>query len=434
MALDIDKIRHDFPILRQRINGHELVYFDNAATTQKPQVMLDELVRYYSTLNSNIHRGVHTLSQRATAAYEETRHVIARIYGCKEEEVIFTKNDTESLNLLSYSLESTLDLIDKNIVITDAEHHSNIVPWQLLCERQRKIQNKVDLRYTKFDENGFIDLQDLKTKIDRKTAILSFTWASNMFGVINDASSIISAAKEINPDIKIIIDAAQFVPHSTFNFAKLDIDFITFSAHKLCGPTGVGVLIGKEDLLKEMPPFLGGGDMIRDVGKEVTTFADLPYRFEAGTPNIADVVAFKSSLEYLDSIGFENIYEYEQELASYLLQELQKLGFIEIYGPQFSLEQEAGSGNLVEFQSIVPHFSSKFALVSFNVKGVHAHDVGTILDEDGIAVRTGHHCTQLIMKELHIPASVRASLYIYNTKAEIDIMIQSLKKVQSIFN
>jgi cysteine desulfurase/selenocysteine lyase len=405
MTFDPIKIRRDFPILDEQINGNPLIYFDNAATTQKPQIMIDELINYYSKINSNIHRGVHTLSQRATAAYEETRTFIANLYNCETTEIIFTKNDTESLNLLSHSLGSKVLTKGSNIVITDLEHHSNIVPWQEL---------EIELRYVEFDENGFINLEDLRTKIDKNTKILSFAWASNTFGVVNNAEEIIKIAKKINPEIKIIIDAAQSVPHLQFNFKKLDADFITFSAHKLCGPTGVGVLIGKAALLNEMQPFLTGGDMIKEVNWEQSTWNDLPYKFEAGTPNIADVIAFRSSLEYLDVIGFENIYKYEQELVGYLLKKLNELAFVEIYGPK----------------DLIPE---KIALVSFNIKGVHAHDVGTILDDNGIAVRTGHHCTQLIMRKLNIQASVRASLYIYNTKAEIDKFIETLKIVHQIF-
>lgn len=421
MRLNIDKIRSDFPILREKVNGNPLIYFDNAATTQKPQVMIDELVRYYSSFNANIHRGVHTLSQRATAAYEETRHFIAQLYHCREDEVIFTKSDTEALNLLAYSLSHGISQ-EENIVITESEHHSNIVPWQLVLGKANgaEVTTSEQIRFVEFDENGFIDIEDLKSKIDSNTKILSCTWASNSFGAVNDIKEIIQVARSKNPNMKIIVDAAQYLPHNTFNFKELDADFITFSAHKLCGPTGLGVLIGKYNLLESMPPFLGGGDMIREVTTTRTTFADVPYKFEAGTPNIADVIAFGKSLEYLDTIGWNFIYEYEQELAHYLLEKLQSLEFVEIYGLKATSDNEL--------------LKRKLALVSFNVKGVHAHDVGTILDDAGIAVRTGHHCTQPIMQKLAIPASVRASLYIYNTKVEIDLLVENLKKVYNVFN
>ncbi len=409
MVFDVKKIRRDFPILDQNINGKPLVYFDNAATTQKPLVMIEALTDYYTRINSNIHRGVHTLSQRATSAYEETRVFIAALYRCKTTEVIFTKSDTESLNLVINSLGNLILDDESNIVISETEHHSNIVPWQMLS---KKIG--FEIRYLEFNEDGFIRMEKLAEKIDKNTKILSLIWASNTFGVINRVKKIIETARILNPEIKIILDGAQAVPHNRFDFGKLGADFITFSAHKLCGPTGVGVLIGKESLLNEMPPFLGGGEMIKEVSKYETQYNDLPYKFEAGTPNIADVIAFKASLEYLDNIGFENIYKQEQELVDYLLNELAKLEFIEVYGPKKLIHE-------------------KIALVTFNIKGVHAHDAGTLLDEDGITVRTGHHCTQLVMKKLGIAASIRASLYFYNTKAEIDVMIISLKRIYEIF-
>lgn len=407
MAIDLTKIRDDFPILSIKINGKNLVYFDNAATTQKPKVMIKKLVEYYSKTNANIHRGVHLLSQKATQEYEGVRNLIAKLYSAKKNEVIFTKSDTESINLLAYSLTHKKDLSGKNIVITETEHHSNIVPWQI---------NKkgAEIRYVNFTKNGFLDLDDLKTKIDSKTEIFSFTWASNTFGVINDAEEIVKIARSKSPKTVIIIDAAQFVSHFKFNFKKLDADFVTFSAHKVFGPTGVGVLIGKREILEAMPPFLGGGDMIKEVDFVSTKYNDLPYKFEAGTPNIADVIAFGASLRYLENIGWENIKTYEKELARYLIESLNSLDFVEVYGQKFYDER-------------------KLPLVSFNVKSVHPHDIGTILDENGIAVRTGHHCTQLIMKKLAVPASVRVSLAFYNTKEEIDYFIECLKKARKIF-
>lgn len=421
--LDIEKIRKDFPILHQTINGKQLIYLDNAATTQKPQIMIDELVHYYTKINANIHRGVHTLSMRATAAYDDTRDFVASLYGCASNQVIFTKSDTESLNLLAYTLGEKLLEADSNIVISESEHHSNIVPWQMMLNKkaggyeynQVKVRNEDALRYVRTNESGFIDIKDIQTKVDKNTKIFSFVWGSNFYGVINDAREIIKAVRLINPQTIIIIDAAQAVPHQKFNFQQLDADFITFSAHKLSGPTGVGILIGKEILLESIPPFLGGGDMIREVGGTCTTFADLPLKFEAGTPNIADVIAFKKSLEYLDIIGFDNILEHEKELAGYLLQKLNQLEFIEIYGPK----------------TVIP---DKIGIVSFNIKGVHPHDAGTMLDEEGIAVRTGHHCTQLIIKKLGISASIRASLYLYNTKEEVDTFVEVLKKIYSVYN
>lgn len=412
MALDIRKIRSDFPILLQKINGHDLIYFDNAATSQKPKVVINAITEFYTKFNANVHRGVHTLSQIATEQYENTRKLIAKTYNAKDSEIIFTKNDTESLNLIISTLGKEILTDSKfNIVITEAEHHSNIVPWQLIRENVN-----FEIRYLEFEENGILHCETLERYIDKNTKFFSFTWASNTFGLVYDAQKLIKKARNINPEIIVIVDAAQFVPHDIFDFEKLDADFVTFSAHKMCGPTGVGILIGKENLLKGMKPFLGGGEMIREVSKHYSTFNDLPYKFEAGTPNIADVIAFKASIEYLLRLGFENIKKYENELAQHLLKKMNELSFIEIYG------------NIESNDSVI-----KLPLVSFNVKGIHAHDIGTLLDNEGIAVRTGHHCTQLIMKKLKIPASVRASLYFYNTKEEIDIFIESLKKAKKVF-
>ncbi|BDQ05039.1 MAG: cysteine desulfurase [Candidatus Dojkabacteria bacterium] len=412
MAFDIETIRKQFPILNTSVNGRQLIYFDNAATTQKPKVMIDTLVDFYSNYNANIHRGIHSLANKATEAYEKTRQLIAQIYKVKPQQIIFTKNDTESINLIIQSLgKQILKNKKSNIVITEVEHHSNIVPWHLL-----RHEIDFEIRYLEFDENGILETDSLSRVIDRDTQFLSFTWASNTFGLIYDAKKIIRIARQLNPNIIVLVDAAQYVPHSIFDFQEIDADFITFSAHKMCGPTGVGILIGKKNLLEQMQPFLGGGDMIKEVSKYRTTFNDLPYKFEAGTPNIADVIAFGASLRYLLEIGFENIQAYEQELAQYLIDKIQELDFVDIYGTTHDTSRVI-----------------KLPILSFNVRGVHAHDVGHLLDEDGIAVRAGHHCTQLIMQKLRIPATVRASLYFYNTKSEIDAFIHSLKKIYDIF-
>lgn len=489
MSLDIAKIREDFPILSQKVNGKDLVYFDNAATSQKPKTMIEKLVEYYEKYNSNIHRGVHTLSQKATEEYENVRKLIAKLYGCDAEEVIFTKSDTESLNLLAYSLGRKVleENPNANILITDAEHHSNIVPWQALRSSAQSVRSlgeggqnpnstmrqfnnasipnggtnfpkgnsylhqQVDkltskqannkLRFVQFSEEGLFDLNSLKDLIDENTEIFSFTWASNTFGIVYPLKEIVAETRRLNPKIKIIVDAAQYVPHAKFDFRNLDIDFITFSAHKVFGPTGIGVLIGKKDLLEEMPPFLRGGDMIKEVDWLETTYNDLPYKFEAGTPNIADVIAFGASLNYLEEIGWKEIQEQEEKLAKYLLEKLSELDFVEIYGPivipaKAGIQGETKNSiveNWIPSQAGNDTAYYKLPLITFNLKGIHAHDVGTILDEEGIAVRTGHHCTQLIMKRLKIPASVRASLAFYNTKEEIDKLIFALKKVKDIF-
>lgn len=414
MSLNIDKIRADFPILSQKVNDHNLIYFDNAATTQKPKVMIDELTHYYTEINSNIHRGVHTLSQKATEAFDSTRQLIAQTYGVDFRQVIFTKNDTEAINIIAWGLRNLIK--DGNVVVTESEHHSNIVPWQIsldsLATNSDLVKVGTDrLRFAEINSQGFIDLDSLQSKIDSNTKVLSFAWASNTFGVENNIQEIVKIARLINPGIIIVVDAAQIVGHQLFDFSKLDIDFVTFSAHKMYGPTGVGVLIGRSDILEKMPPLFGGGDMIKEVDYEETSFNEIPYKFEAGTPNIADVIAFKKSLEYLLDLGFDNIRVYESELAHYLLEKLSELNFIELYGAK----------------------SKEIPLALFNVKNVHAHDVGTILDQEGIAVRSGHHCSQIVMKKLNIPASVRVSLSFYNTKEEVDRLIEGLKKVLEVF-
>lgn len=424
MNIDIKKIRRDFPALNQEINNHKIIYFDNAATTLKPSKMINSLKIFYETYNSNVNRGVHTLSQRSTEAFESTRSKIANLFNCDHEEVIFTKNDTESLNIITNGVTQLLrGENDYNILLTAQEHHSNIVPWQIALGQYAYTETndsmvtnqESKIHYLDFNSDGYINLDDIKSKINKDTKVLSFTWASNFFGTVNPAAEIIKTARSINPNIIIIIDAAQSVPHIRFDFQKLDADFVTFSAHKLCGPTGVGVLIGKKELLYKIPPLLGGGDMIRDVNYIKTTFADLPNKFEAGTPNIADVIAFKESLEYIEELGVEKIKKYEEELTTHLLQNISNLPFVKIYGsPKPS--------------------ASRLPLVSFNIEDIHAHDTGTLLDENGIAVRTGHHCTQLIIKKLGIPASVRASLYFYNTEEEIEKFIQALKEIQKTFN
>lgn len=412
MALDIDKIRSDFPILSQSINGKPLIYFDNAATTQKPREMIQALVEYYEKYNSNIHRGVHCLSQRATAAYENVREHIGQIYGAYNREVVFTKSDTEAINLLAHSLGSKI--LDKtlNIVLSQTEHHSNIVPWQLSIGEDSESR----LRFLNFTEEGGVDIEDLRQKIDKDTAILSLNWASNTFGYINPVEEIIRIARSINPKIYIIIDAAQFAAHRKFHFHKLGADFITFSSHKVFGPTGVGVLLGKEGMLEEMPPFLGGGDMIREVSFYQSTYNEIPYKFEAGTPNIADVIAFGATLDYLDALDFSEIEKYEKNLTKRLYDALAALDFITIY------------------PSLPKNYDNHLPLVSFNVNGVHAHDTGSILDSEGIAVRAGHHCAQLVMQKLNLPATTRASLAFYNTEDEIDKFIKALYRVRETFD
>lgn len=466
----LNNCRQDFPILEQNINGQKLVYFDNAATTQKPQVFIEKLVEYYSKYNANVNRGVHHLSQKATELYEDTREYIANTYNCKKEEVIFTKNDTESLNIIANGLSKLWqvekkngktnilrstnpqdvedDLENINIVLTDLEHHSSIIPWQAalgqLTGRDVSI-NQNQVRYLPFNDIGEIDIEHLDKYIDSHTTVLSVNWTSNTFGLINNLQEIVFKSRQINPNLIIIVDCAQTVPHMQINFGNLSkefqVDFITFSAHKLCGSTGVGVLIGRKELLEQMPPLQYGGDMIKEVDFYKTSFNDLPYKLEAGTPNIAGVVAFKSSLEYLNSLGFNNILRYEQDLASYMLDELQKLDFVTIYGykdlKNYSSNTMQNPPNTVNSKSDIEQslnkIKQKIALISFNIEGVHPHDAGTIFDEYGIAVRTGHHCTQLVMRKLQIPATIRASLYIYNTQEEIDKFVDAVIEIYNVF-
>ncbi|MCX8034825.1 MAG: SufS family cysteine desulfurase [Candidatus Dojkabacteria bacterium] len=405
---NVSDIRKQFPILKRKINGKNLIYFDNAATTQKPRVMIDALVEYYENYNANIHRGVHTLSQEATEKYENVRNTIKNFLHVSEEyEIIFTKNDTESINIVAYGC---IELIteESNIVLTDLEHHSNIVPWQIL----RKYR-KFETRYAKFTNEGYIDIDDLVDKVDQNTKIVSISYVSNTFGSINDVETIIRKIRQKNPDAIIIVDGAQACGHFDVNITQINTDFFTFSAHKCLGPTGVGILIGKKTLLQEMTPLMGGGDMIKTVTRENTTYADIPYKFEAGTPNIADVIAFDASIKFIQSIGVENIKVYEEELTKYMLEKLLDINFLTLYGSK--------------------SHKKRLPIFSFNIEGVHSHDVGTILDDFGIAIRTGHNCTQIIMNELKVNSVARASLCFYNTMEEIDIFINALKEIKKIF-
>ncbi len=405
---DVVNIRKQFPILKRKVNGKRLIYFDNAATTQKPKVMIDTLVEYYEKYNANIHRGVHTLSQEATEKYENVRNTIKNFWSASDEyEVVFTKNDTESLNLIAYGISEKLT-DDHNIILTDLEHHSNVVPWQLVQKSK-----KFGIRFCRFDEEGYIDIDDLISKIDDKTVIVSFCFVSNTFGSINDVESIIKKIRNKNPKTLIVIDGAQACGHFEINLSQINPDFFTFSAHKCLGPMGVGIIIGKKSVLEKMSPFLGGGDMIKTVTRENTTYADIPNKFEAGTPNIADVIAFDASIKFIQSVGLHNIKSYEEKLSEYMLERLLNLDNLTIYGPKRN--------------------KNRLAIFSFNINGVHSHDVGTILDNHGIAIRTGHNCTQIIMHELKVNSVARVSLCFYNTIEEIDIFINALKEIKKIF-
>lgn len=404
-SFDVFKIREDFPILKQLIHGKPLVYLDNAATTQKPKFVIDKEREYYEVLNSNIHRGVHLLSQKSTMEYEQAREKVMRFINAKYlSEVIFTKGTTDGINLIAYSFGEKFINADDEIIISHLEHHSNIVPWQLLCQRK-----EAKLKVIPINDNGEIIFEEFEKLISDKTKIISIVHASNSLGTINPIKQIINKAHQHN--IPVLIDAAQSVQHYKIDVKELDCDFLVFSGHKLYAPTGIGILYGKEKLLEELPPYQGGGDMISSVTFEKTTYNELPYKFEAGTPNISGGICLGAAIDYINSIGMKSIEEYEKELSDYA--ELQ----------------------LKEIEKLTPigTAKNKGAVFSFILDGVHPHDIGTILDFEGIAIRTGHHCTQPIMDRFKIPATARASLAFYNTKDEIDFLASSIKKVFEVF-
>ena len=402
-ALDIEKIRSDFPILQREVNGQALVYFDNAATSQTPQQVIDVIVDYYSQYNANIHRGVHSLSQEATDAYEAARQKIQRHFNAaKAHEIILTSGTTHSINIIAAGYTEILNKRDQ-LLVSAMEHHSNIVPWQILCEKTGAI-----LKVIPMTQQGTLDMQAYNSLLNIHTKLVFVNHVSNALGTVNPIEDIIAKAHEVGA--KVLIDGAQAAPHIKADMQALDIDYYVTSAHKLCGPTGAGMLYGKEDLLNSLPPYQGGGEMIAEVTFEKTTYADLPHKFEAGTPNIAGGIAFGAALDYMNGIGFEAIAAYEQELLNYGTSQLKAIEGVEIYG-----EAE-----------------EKTAVISFNVKGIHPYDIGSILDKMGIAVRTGHHCAQPIMDYYQIPGTVRASFSFYNTKEEIDQMIVALKRAMAM--
>ena len=401
--IDVNKIRADFPILSRKVNGQDLVYFDNAATSQTPNQVIEVIVDYYSRLNSNIHRGVHKLSQEATEAYEAARKTIQQHFNAAHvQEIILTAGTTESINLIASGYTSLLKTGDE-LLISALEHHSNIVPWQMLCER-----TGAQLKVIPMTERGTLDMDAFDTLLNSKTALVFVNHVSNALGTVNPIEKIISKAHAVGAEV--LIDGAQACPHIKPNVQELDADYYVTSAHKLCGPTGVGMLYGKGELLNKLPPYQGGGEMIATVTFEKTTYADLPHKFEAGTPNIAGGIAFGAALDYMNSIDFKEIAAYEDELLNHATTALKQIPGVKIYG-------EA---------------SKKTAVISFNVEGIHPYDIGSILDQMGIAVRTGHHCAQPIMDYYQIPGTVRASFSFYNTKEEIDRMVEGLKKAISM--
>lgn len=403
--IDINKIRKDFPILNRQVNGKPLVYFDNAATSQTPQQVIDVIVDYYSNYNANIHRGVHALSQEATDKYEAARHTIQKHFNAKQAyEVIFTSGTTHSINLVANGFTSILKKGDQ-LIVSALEHHSNIVPWQMLCEKTGAI-----LKVIPMTPEGELDMEAYDALLNDKTKLVFVNHISNALGTINPIKSIIDKAHKFGAAV--LIDGAQASPHIKPDVQALDVDFYVTSAHKICGPTGVGMLYGKEEWLNKMEPYQGGGEMIDQVTFEKTTYAGLPHKFEAGTPNICGGIAFGAALDYMNAIGFDNIAEYEHELLNYGTKQLQDIEGLKIYGTS----------------------KNKTSVISFNLEGIHPYDVGTLLDKMGIAVRTGHHCAQPIMDYFKIPGTVRASFAFYNTKEEIDTLVQSVKKAKMMLS
>jgi cysteine desulfurase/selenocysteine lyase len=400
---DINKIRSDFPILSRKVNGQPLVYFDNAATSQTPNQVIDVITDYYTRLNSNIHRGVHKLSQEATEAYEGARKKIQQHFNAAHtHEIIFTAGTTESINLIASGYSSMLKKGDE-LVISALEHHSNIVPWQMLCEK-----TGAELKVIPMTQKGSLDINILDSILSNKTRLVFVNHVSNALGTVNPIKEIITKAHNVGAEV--LIDGAQACPHIKADLQSLDVDYYVTSAHKLCGPTGVGMLYGKEALLNKLPPYQGGGEMIATVTFEKTTYADLPHKFEAGTPNISGGIAFGAALDYMNDIGFEAISAYEAELLDYATTALKELPGLKIYG-------EA---------------PEKTSVISFNIEGIHPYDIGSILDQMGIAVRTGHHCAQPIMDYFEISGTIRASFSFYNTREEVDRLIEGLRKAMKM--
>lgn len=403
VPLNIEKIRQDFPILKRKVNGYPLVYFDNAATSQTPQQVIDTIVDYYSNYNANIHRGVHSLSQEATDKYEAARKTVQEHFNAEHShEIIFTSGTTHGINLVAHGFASELKKGDE-VLVSALEHHSNIVPWQMLCERSGAI-----LKVIPMDQNGELILSEYDQLLSDKTKVVFVNHVSNALGTVNPVEEIIKKAHAVGAAV--LVDGAQAAPHIKADVQELDADFYVVSAHKMCGPTGVGVLYGKEKWLKKLPPYQGGGEMIATVTFDKTTYAELPHKFEAGTPNICGGIAFAAALDYMNGIGFDEIAHYENELLVYGTRKLMEIEGLKIYGIA----------------------KDKTAVISFNVGEIHPYDIGTIIDKLGIAVRTGHHCAQPIMDFFKIPGTVRASFSFYNTKEEIDKLVDAVKRAKTM--
>ncbi|MFL6325936.1 MAG: cysteine desulfurase [Nitrososphaeraceae archaeon] len=409
VGINISKIRQDFPILKRKVNGNKtLIYLDNAATTQKPISVMNAIYNYYMNYNSNIHRAVHQLAEEATFEYEKTREKVAKFINAHSaDEIIFTRNATEAINLVSYSWGRTNVNKGDRVVITEIEHHSNIVPWQILTQ-----EKGAKLDYIGIDNNGYLNMEDCKKYLQRdKVKLLSISHMSNVLGTIVPINEIIEMAHQNG--ILVMVDGAQSVPHMPVDVQDMDCDFMVFSAHKMLGPTGVGVLYAKKEILNEMQPFIGGGDMIKEVHKHKTIYNDLPYKFEGGTPNIAGVIGFGAAVDYLKRIGMHNVREHEIEITSYAIKAIADIKGIILYGPSDA--------------------NHRGGVVAFNIGDIHPHDLATIMNDHGIAIRSGHHCAQVLMERLDIAAASRTSFYIYNTKEEVDIFINALGEARRIF-
>lgn len=405
--LNAQALRADFPILNQKINGYPLVYLDNAATTQKPQQVIDAIVHYYTHDNANVHRGVHTLSQRATALFEDARQKVSQwLNAPSSESVIFTKGTTDSINLVMHSWASIYLKAGQNLILSQPEHHSNLVPWQMLAEAKG-----VELRFIPMNKDGSLNLTEGLALLDQNTGFMAIQQMSNVLGTIHDVDTLIQAAHSFGA--KVLIDAAQSAPHMPIDVQAMDCDFLVFSAHKMLGPTGVGVLYAKAEILESMPPYQGGGAMIKEVWEDHFTPGDLPYRFEAGTPNIAGVIGFGAAIDYLNTLGQSSILAHEQLLTNYALEKMKSLDDIILYGPE-DTRQRGG-------------------IISFNFKGIHPQDVGELLDQQGIAIRTGHHCCQPMMRYYGVPGMARASFYLYNTHQEVDTLVNALERAHRLF-
>jgi cysteine desulfurase/selenocysteine lyase len=407
-TINVAKIREDFPILQRQVNGKPLIYFDNAATSQKPRQVIEALDKYYREYNANIHRGIHKLAEEATIAHEDAREKVAKFINAGHtEEIIFTRNATEAFNLVAYAWGRANIKQGDKIVLTVMEHHSNIVPWQQLAKEKGAI-----VEFIKIDDEGSLRNDEIHELIDGRTKIVCVTLASNVLGTINPVKEITRTAHRFGA--MALIDAAQAVPHLPVDVRDLDCDFFAFSGHKMLGPTGIGVLYGKSKHLEDMPPFLFGGEMIKEVHTTGATWKELPYKFEAGTPNVAGAIGLGATIDYLRKIGMKNVQDHEREITGYALRRMGEIEGIVVYGPKDA--------------------SKRVGVISFNLGDIHAHDLASIMDEEGIAIRSGHHCAQPLMEFLQIPAASRASFYIYNTHQEVDVFIDALEKARKLFN